>query len=497
MLDDVAGAGTLASQYAVAIISGGTYAIRLELISEIIQVPRIVAAPMAPPALLGYCNLRGSVIPVLDGGELLGVERGRVDAESRILVCGGESRFGVLIDRLVSICKVSVDLTLTTIGHDRADGDSIVPVQSIAIHEGRPCKVIDLENLARSVKFDRFRLETRRPGTRKPPARSQEEDAAPAAETSSLFTFRIDGHDMAVETAQVAEVASLEAADISFAEAGGLVAGFVEHKGHTLPILNPARILPGHRPGSDGRLLLRAMLSDDPDRRCIGLIVDAVTGLVDAPTEVVAAGDPGRARYTLPRLIDGNRICQVLDLQAIARVIETTTAPEHNVQHPTDAADPQTPPAAAPLPGPDDPARDRIFLIFQRHGQDYAVPIERVSEVLSWPQNITRLPNAKPQFIGVTNLRGSVLPILSIDRPGDTSPAPEAQAANPQIVVINAGDAMFGIRVDTVSEVYTAAEGRIEPADPRSGEAGEDLAGILNLADEGRIVLIMNPEAYL
>src|SRR6188508_2000118 len=66
-------AGTNGTQVLVARVGEEALGFRLEAVSEIIRVPRLAYMPFAPRSLLGLANLRGSVLPVVSLGRLLGL----------------------------------------------------------------------------------------------------------------------------------------------------------------------------------------------------------------------------------------------------------------------------------------------------------------------------------------------------------------------------------------------------------------------------------------
>jgi purine-binding chemotaxis protein CheW len=50
------------------------YAVALAAVREVVEPDRLTPVPTAPPAVLGVLNVRGTVVPVLDTGVLLGLE---------------------------------------------------------------------------------------------------------------------------------------------------------------------------------------------------------------------------------------------------------------------------------------------------------------------------------------------------------------------------------------------------------------------------------------
>lgn len=55
------------------------------------------------------------------------------------------------------------------------------------------------------------------------------------------------------------------------------------------------------------------------------------------------------------------------------------------------------------------------FLVFQVEGVDAALPLAQVDEVTR-PAPVTRLPYVPPHVIGVMNLRGTVVPVVDLER---------------------------------------------------------------------------------
>jgi purine-binding chemotaxis protein CheW len=89
-------------------------------------------------------------------------------------------------------------------------------------------------------------------------------------------------------------------------------------------------------------------------------------------------------------------------------------------------------------------------LIFERAGRRYAVESRFVIEVGACGK-LTRLPGAQPSLLGVTNLRGDVLPVFDFARvwEGKNSSPP----LTPQLVVLGAQNPDLGVLADTVDQV--------------------------------------------
>ena len=169
-------------------------------------------------------------------------------------------------------------------------------------------------------------------------------------------------------------------------------------------------------------------------------------------------------------------------------------------------------PAAGPSGAATQP-RDRggKFLTFYLADEEYGVEILKVQEIIG-PQPITRVPRT-PAFIrGVINLRGKVIPIMSL-RERFGMPSVETALAGASAVDVAAAEAVrciivvqvvgptgvavpVGIMVDRVSEVSSIAGAEIEDA-PSFG-AGVRTEYLLGLGKaQGRVKLLLDIDRVL
>jgi len=102
---------------------------------------------------------------------------------------------------------------------------------------------------------------------------------------------------------------------------------------------------------------------------------------------------------------------------------------------------------------------------FRVEDEEFGLEILRVQEIIR-VQQLTRVP-ASPDFIeGVINLRGRVIPVISLRRRfGLAQTASDKQT---RIVVVEVKGAVLGFMVDSVSEVLRLPIDTVEPP-PRLG----------------------------
>jgi len=126
------------------------------------------------------------------------------------------------------------------------------------------------------------------------------------------------------------------------------------------------------------------------------------------------------------------------------------------------------------------------MLSFRLSGEDYAVMVADVQEVLKI-RELTRVPNAPDFILGVTSLRGTILPVIDLCTRLGLKPAERNEKA--RIIVISTDDEDVGLIVDRVNSVIRVLPQEIKPA-PEHVEQGADLLhGIVRQGDKLYIVL--------
>lgn len=146
---------------------------------------------------------------------------------------------------------------------------------------------------------------------------------------------------------------------------------------------------------------------------------------------------------------------------------------------------------AQPQALPEGSVRDQLahqFVTFHLEDEVFAVNMGKVREIIRVPA-VTRVPLAPPALDGVANLRGQVLPIVSLRRllGLEERAADEATRA----VIVDVGQPV-GFVVDRVSSVIGVEAGQIEAIAESGGViAAEYLAGMIKNASSHTITMIV------
>jgi purine-binding chemotaxis protein CheW len=135
----------------------------------------------------------------------------------------------------------------------------------------------------------------------------------------------------------------------------------------------------------------------------------------------------------------------------------------------------------------------RRFLVFQLAERVYALPAETVAEVIRIPAT-ARVPQAPRALIGVANLRGAVLPVVSLRALLDLVGAPGAAS---RAIVLD-GVAPVAIVVDAIDALVTIDAEQLETRSAQlSVERGEQLSGAFPLAGGQGAAKVLDVQALL
>jgi len=107
----------------------------------------------------------------------------------------------------------------------------------------------------------------------------------------------------------------------------------------------------------------------------------------------------------------------------------------------------------------------------------YAVPIAAVREIVN-PLPLTVLPHSPPAVAGVTNHRGSVIPVIDL-RGRFGLPRGEDQR-RAKWILVEVERHLVGLMVDGVTEVFGTGGAELKPAPSLGG--GDDVRGIIGVA---------------
>ena len=126
------------------------------------------------------------------------------------------------------------------------------------------------------------------------------------------------------------------------------------------------------------------------------------------------------------------------------------------------------------------------LVTFSLGTEEFGVDIMLVQEIIRIPP-VTRVPNSPSYVEGVINLRGNVIPVVSLRNRFGMELVEDTDLS--RIIVLQVQNKVFGIRVDAVTEVLRLEADSIEPPPPVA--LGMDSQYIRGVGKIGERLLIL------
>ncbi len=135
------------------------------------------------------------------------------------------------------------------------------------------------------------------------------------------------------------------------------------------------------------------------------------------------------------------------------------------------------------------------YIVVKLDDEQYGIDIQYVDNIVRM-QRITREPKAQPYFEGVINLRGEVIPVMSMRKKFGLEDDVETNKTR-IIIVKTEAQALVGIRVDEVREVVTLYDNVIEKRsyDKNKEETNDYLIGVGKNGEE--LISLLNINAVI
>lgn len=133
------------------------------------------------------------------------------------------------------------------------------------------------------------------------------------------------------------------------------------------------------------------------------------------------------------------------------------------------------------------------FVGFQLADQDYAFRIEQIQEIVIL-DNVTKIPQTPDYVEGVSNLRGSIIPIINLRKLFGLTPKPVDSET--RTIVVNVAQRTMGCTVDMVSQVMRIPEENIQPApDTITADGAGYISGFARQG--GRLTILLDIDELL
>ncbi|HEX7822526.1 MAG TPA: chemotaxis protein CheW [Sphingobium sp.] len=273
-----------------------------------------------------------------------------------------------------------------------------------------------------------------------------------------MLTFGVGDTRLALPASLVQEIANLPRI-ARVPHAPDALLGVANMRGTVIPVVSLARLLG---------------MGDVATHRIIVVDVDGPVGLaVTSVSQVVGEADAA----SLPHIDVATLIGQAMTQRQVRRSGATIiAAPEEDR-----TAQGETIP----------------LVTFAAGGQDFALPLSAIEEVLRLPPAITLLPHADSVVVGSMAVQGAILPLLSLAALLALPVA--AFTRQSRIVVVRIGMHRVGMVVDAMRVIERVAESTIDPVPHALNRSGAEarIQAICRMEGGTRLLPVLAPDQLL
>lgn len=134
------------------------------------------------------------------------------------------------------------------------------------------------------------------------------------------------------------------------------------------------------------------------------------------------------------------------------------------------------------------------LVTFTVNNEEYAVEVLRVREIIRMT-TITQMPNTSEYVEGIINLRGKVIPVVSMRKRFGMMES--GNDSHTRIIIMDVHGELMGFVVDSVSEVFRVSGSEIQPPPALvSGDISQEcIAGVINHGD--RLLVLLDLDKML
>lgn len=313
------------------------------------------------------------------------------------------------------------------------------------------------------------------------------QDDADNSDTRQYVTFVIDNDVFAVDMAPVQEIIRVPEV-VRVPLAPPTLDGLANLRGKVLPIISLRRMFNFNEQAHDD--VTRAVVIDLGQP--LGFVVDRVASVVAVESGKIEEVDTIRSTINTDLLsgiikdVGGHAMIMVLDF---AKLI----AQEFQEVESVAKAAAMTGGLSINTVSDEELSTDELQLVsFDVAGQEYAIAIEDVQEIVQFPEHITSVPHSAAHVIGVMTLRNRLLPLVSLRRMFGLPPQDADESS--RIVVVALDGASVGVVMDNVNEVLRVAKADVDAMPGLLARDGglADISEICRLDQGKRLVSIIS-----
>lgn len=268
--------------------------------------------------------------------------------------------------------------------------------------------------------------------------------------------------------------------------------GLANLHGAVLPIVDLRRLLRLPEAPLDDAMRVIVMGRGAP----VGFVVDRIERLAALAAGQIEKDDAGAGGID-PDLLDG--VIKGAEGDSTIKILNPTRLLRDEFSQlgvsGQRAASATTVSAVGAVPSAAAPERRVSLVSFDVGRQEYALPLDRVREIIQLPEHISEVARSETAVLGVVTLRDRLLPLVSL-RALLGLPADSERGEPGKVVVLPMGAGAVGVVADRTREILHVDPSAIDPAPSllTRGEGDAEITSICRLDHGKRLVALLSPD---
>jgi purine-binding chemotaxis protein CheW len=310
--------------------------------------------------------------------------------------------------------------------------------------------------------------------------------------STRFLTFRIEEQLYALRAADVAEVIRVPAM-ARVPQGPPALLGIANLRGSVLPVAGLRELL--GKKAAAGISTARAIVLDIGAP--VALVVDSVATLEDSTAEQVETRQMDLSAEGAEKLLGAfpvartGQVAKILDIKALLESAFANLARGKKLERKVGSAVRLG--HAAAIASSDDA---QLLVTFEVAGQEFALPLDVVQEIIPAPAAITAVSRSDEVVLGITAVRDTLLPLLSLRGLLGFLAARDTNERE-KVVVVKVGNTQVGLVADQARAIIAADADLVDAVPPilaaRTG--GESRIKAVYRGEAGRrLVSILAPE---
>ena len=462
-------------QFVAFALGEDVYALDIECVACVVAAGATTRVPLADPFLDGLANVRGALMPVIDGVRWASGSPRTQGAAGKIVVLRRRGQgVGFAVDRMLGVAEAQErDIALLSSGEAELY-EGLFMKDETAIRIFRADALFDAIRSRKATGHGSASAATGLRSLR----REEKDEEAPKARR--LLRFETNGELYGLDMACVRDILPMPERIVRVHGLPPYALGTgVYRNGTAMPIVHFGTLM-RRGTGTTPRRVVCAEISTTRGREIVGLAVDWVHDLQSPRQEDAARFAPALEPYS--EMIRGVAYAKdgapmfVLDEErllseggALGRLLPSRSQRRE-----------AAPGADAPEPEQTQVEEaGRLYVFFQAGGQEYGMPAGDVKEVRRLTR-LTSVPHAPERIAGVANVRGRILTVVGAQAALELGGEKERTT---HLIVMEKAGAELGIAVPKVTRVV-----RIPPEGTRQG--------MYHCSRDRKLVPLIAPSAF-